>query len=417
MSALLAPLFAQLVTLGVADRTEVRYLEPSSYRYEGSTRPSARLQLAWPRLEVSFGYGASLSLLPLDSPDRELLVYHTAFVGMSYRIKRTTIAVTSSGSYGEVNFRALALGSAQPGRPQTNPTDDPTGQPKPDPNKPADPAGMPTTNNTQLQPRVVDGIVRYGVWSNALTVTQEVTRQFRIAGVTSYTMAGAIDSDARDDYPVTRGTSVGLTGTYVWAWSKRDTFVTLVGLQQAWSSNGNRVASLFGGESWVHRFDKNTTSTLGAGLSATRVPFGEFSAYSVYPTFNAALIHTTKVARGALSLTLSAYSAPALDPLRATLDPRLGSSGSVTWSRDRFSSRVGGGAAISIADSDNDNGAFNNFFASAGIGYRIATWAQADAGAAMAQQAYQGQTTIPLTYVAFAGLTIAVAAPIAGRKH
>ena len=87
MSLLLAPLLAQSITLGVADRSEARYLTPNDYAYEASTAPGARLTLHWPRHDVVLGYDASLTWAPLEKKPRNLLVLHTLAIS-GYRSLR-----------------------------------------------------------------------------------------------------------------------------------------------------------------------------------------------------------------------------------------------------------------------------------------------------------------------------------------
>jgi hypothetical protein len=78
---------------------------------------------------------------------------------------------------------------------------------------------------------------------------------------------------------------------------------------------------------------------------------------------------------------------------------------------------VSGGASVSIADSGNNAGAFNNYSGGAGMAYRVTNWLSTDVGASVAQQAYQGTTTVPFSYAAFGGVTFAVAAPLSGKKR
>jgi hypothetical protein len=429
MSALLAPLLAQLVTVGVANRTEARYYTPSSYHAEGSTRPGARLTLAWPRYQLSFSYGAAFTLVPLESKPRDLIVFHSASVGNSYTYKRTTVTLSTTASWGEVNFRTQALGTTgitrSPGTPITG--DGTTGgDPKPDPNKPTTPnaPSAPNMSGTvgpgapgQLQTFVADGPVRYGTLSNALTVTHRPTKTLRLGAFASYTIAGGLNETARDLYPYVRGTTIGATGGHLYSFSARDSLATTITMTQAWSSLGNQVTSVLGTEGWNHRVNKRTSTVLSGGVSFTRTPFGDYSAYSVFPTFGAFINHNRPLARGTLILALGTFSAPALDPLRATVDPRVGLVGTAGWARDRFSARATGSAAVSVADSGNNEGAFNNFSAGAGVAYRLTKWAVADAGGSLAQQAFRDRTTIPLSYAAFVGLTFGVEAPIAGSKR
>lgn len=420
MSLLLAPLLAQVVTLGVADRSEARYLTPYAYEYEASTTPGVRLTLSWPRYEAMVGYDASLLVAPLEKKPRDLLVLHTLLFGSSYRFRRSAITLNSAGSFGEVNFRAQALGAAaattaEPGSASGAPSDQGG---KPDLVRPPEP----TTPEAQPQTRISDVPTRYGTWSTTLGAGHRPTRDATLAAAVTYTMAGGLDQQAQEDYPLTRGWVAALSGAYELKLSARDALASSVSLQQAWSSqdaeqaSGTEVTSLVAAETWTHRYNARTSSQLGAGISISRTPLYEvYTAWSIYPTFAAAVLHERRLAKGVLTLSLNAFSAPQLDPLRATVDPRIGAAGVVGWTRDRFFSSITGSMALSIADADNNPGAFDQRQASLVAGYRLTDWALVDAGGRLTELGYQGTTTIPLTYAVFVGLTLGYVVPLVGR--
>jgi hypothetical protein len=268
-----------------------------------------------------------------------------------------------------------------------------------------------------LQPFVGDGIVRYGFLGTSLSVDHQATKELRLSALGSYTIAGALDEEDRANYPLIRGKMVGLNGTYLLRLSGADSFVTAIGGQQAWSSNGSEATSLFGTEMWAHRFNAHASSSLSAGVSMTRMPFYQFSAISIYPIFGASLNYGTRLARGMLRFGVNAFSAPVLDPLRATVDPRIGGGVNAGWSRDRFSIGLNAGAALSVADSNNNAGAFNNFAAGASIGVRLTNWLSFVTGGSLAEQQYRGTTTVPFSYSAFAGLSFGVGVPLYGKKR
>ena len=438
MPVLLAPLLAQLATVGVSDRTEARHAAPNGH-YEAATRPGVRLQLAWPRYTLGFGYGANLTLTPLESTPRELLVYHTVAVDTAYRWRHTSVFFTSSGSLGKVNFRRQALnpaGATPPvggdgtangdgatnGDGTTNgatgngtTTGGTTAEPGSDPNAPT---GTPNMQSVQLQQRATNESVAYGVWSSTLGVDHQVDRAFKLGGTASYVMSGGLESEARVFFPIARGVLLGALATYTVPVSTRDSFVTLVTLQQGWSSLDNNVTVGTGSEAWNQRISRRTFSSLSVGVSMARAHVAEgYEVYSTYPTFSAALGHGARLGHGSLTLGLGVYSAPAVDPLRAAVDPRVGANGNIAYQLHRFFANVNGGFAASIARAGDDNAAFNNLSAGTLTGYKLTDWMQIDAGATMAQQAYRGTTTVPFSYALMAGLTFGVSAPIGGRNR
>jgi hypothetical protein len=418
MLPLLAPVFAQLITLGVHDRTEARYLHTYEQRYEASTDPGVELSFAWPRYDFSLGYGASLTLTPLEEKPRELLVYHQASFDTSYRFRHTVLSLNSSGSFGEVNFQTQALQTATPLEPdeagETPAGGEPTNAGQP--NQPADPAqpGEPGAGQTPvpgatqpLQPRIEDRAVRYGTWSSTANVTHTPTRAVTLSASVGYTMAGALEQEDRVGYPLTRGWTAGVTATHALVLSARDGLATSLSLQQAWSSNGNRATSAVGNETYNHKFDKRLSSFVGVGVSVSRIsqPNG-LVAISIFPSSSVGLNYQRLLGRGTLSMSLGAFSAPVLDPLRATIDPRLGSAASISWSRDRFNTALSGAAAISTAPKDANAGAFDSYQASYAAGYQVVDWLALEAGARFAKQQYQATTTVPFSYAAFVALNL-----------
>ncbi len=430
MSPALAIVFAQVINLGVHDRTEVRRVVLNDHHYEAETTPSATLAFLWPHYDLTLNYGASLLELPLESKSRRLLVYHTIVVGTSYQFRRTKLALNSRTSFGELNFlvAALANPTLQP-QPAANPGDTatpPAGQTGGD--------GMTTTppaqggdGTTQPKPpttpaegvqqtRAVNRAVRYETSTTTAQVTHTLSRELTLGASTSYTIAGGLDAPARVDYPTVRGTTVGVQGTHVLRWTGRDSFVLDATGQQAWSSNRNVVTSLLGTENWRHAFDKRSGSVAGVGISVVRFArFDGLVAYSIFPTFQLGVAQSTLVARGTLNLQANVYSNPALDPLRATIDPRLGAAVSVGWTGKRFSTSLTGNAAYSVAPQVNNAGAFDALRATFLMGYRLTDWLVADTGARVAQQTFQNTSIIPISYTIFAALNLGYERALNGR--
>lgn len=426
MLPLLAPVFAQLITLGVHDRTEARYLRTDEQRYEASTDPGVELSFAWPRYEFSLGYGASLWLAPLEQKPRELSVNHHASVSTSYRFRHTVVSLSSGGSFGEVNFQAQALQTGTPLDPDEAPeapgASDPTKPDQPaEPAQPTEPGAVqpPLGDGAQpLQRRTEDRTVRYATWSSTANVTHTLTRQVTLGAFVAYTMAGSLEQTDLPDDEVTRGWTAGATATHSLVLTARDGLSTSVSAQQGWSSNGNRATSVVGNESYHHDFSKRLSSFVGGGVSVSRISQADgLVAISIFPSFSSGLTYQRLLGRGALSMTLGAYSAPVLDPLRATVDPRLGSVASIGWARDRFSTALSGSAAISIAPEDADAGAFDSYQASYAVGYQVVNGLGLDAGVRVAHQQYQETTTVPLGYAAFVALNLGYELALWGARH
>ncbi len=414
-----APVLAQLVTLNVEDRSEARYVVAEDHRYEAATRPGAVLQLQWPSYQLALGYNVSLLVTPLESKPRDLLVLHSAHLDTSYRIQRTTLSLNSSVSWGEVNFLTAALqnpapvvanpdtvpdgaanGGATPGGATANPTQ---------PNNGAQPTpgnGVPPGGQTPQQTHVDNRIVKYATTTTMVRGAQEVTRRLQLGAFVRYTQAGGMNDASLTYYPRTHGTTVGGDLQHTLALTKRDTFFTTSVGQHTKASSGNLASSLLSSTLWTHAIDRRLASNFGIGLSVTRISQTDgLIAYGVYPNFQLGLSYQGKLARGLFSAQAAAYSFPALDPLRATVDPQIGARGSVGWSRERFSTSLTGNGAISIASPQANRGAFDSYQASFTNTLRCTDWLALDAGARVIQQQYQGNSIVPLGYAAFVGLT------------
>lgn len=439
MLPLLAPVLAQLITLGVHDRTEARYIASGDdqaetgeiatdgERYEASTGPGVRLTFAWPRYDVSLGYGASFLLTPLEEKPRELLVYQYVSFSTSYRFRRTVLSLSSDASFGKVNFQTQPLQTATPLAPATMGNETPAGGEPTTPAQPNQPTAptqpglgqAPAPGAEQpLQPNIEDRTVRYGSLSNTASVTHEASRDVTLSAFASYTMGGSLNEADRVAYPITRGWAAGVLASHSLALTARDSFGTSVNVQQAWSSNGNRATSAVGNGTYHHAFHKRLSSYFGAGVSVTRFSQDNgLVAISIFPNLTGGMNYQRLLGRGTLSLSLGAYSAPSLDPLRATVDPRIGAVASVGWTRGRFSTSLTGGSALSMADEDANAGAFDSYQASYVASYQVVDWLGIDAGASLAQQQYQAVTTVPFSYAAFVALTLGYEIPLwRGRR-
>src|SRR5450432_3170664 len=128
MSPLFGPILAQLVTLGLSDRSEARHVVTDDSYSEVGTYPHVSLNFGWRHATLTLGYGPSLTLTPLEAKDPSLVVFHSASLSMSNRWRRTTVTASESLGYGEVDFRTQAL--AAPGTaPVTSVPGDMTGLP------------------------------------------------------------------------------------------------------------------------------------------------------------------------------------------------------------------------------------------------------------------------------------------------
>jgi hypothetical protein len=424
---LLAPIFAQTITLGLGDRTEARYLvQQDDRRWEGSTTPGAALSFRWRRSSLTFGYSPSFTLTPLDSKPRTLTVYHFVGAQTDYRFRYTTLSLSSGVGFGKINLQVAAVQNPGTGAPDTGnnpPTDGGVGGNQPPLGQPTTPepgAGAPTDPTTPpitpQEPAVVDRTVRYLTWTTTAGVAHRLTREVSLGATMGYSTAGSYGDGEDDTYTRISGWSVGASASHHYLLSRADSFVTTVSAQRTWSDNDNNVTGLAANEGWIHRYSKRTSSDVGAGLSLTRfAQFDGLVAISVFPTFSAGINHNASAARGGLDLNLRAFSAPVLDTVRATVDPRVGVGASVGWSRDRFSTNLSSSAALSIADGDNEAGAIDSASGSFSMSYNVMDYVAVDSGVRANVQQFRDITVVPPTWAVFAGVSFGYAFTLKGK--
>ena len=418
MLPLLAPILAQLVTLSVGDRTEARYIVADERYFEGSTRPFAGLNFGWQRGGIALMYGPSITVRPLESTPREVDLFHAANISATYHWRLSSVVLSESVGYGELNLRVAPLAQSAAVPPTTTDTDPaggtaggtaggaPTGTP-----------GGPTTPTPTQAPsqvRTVNRSVKFGSSVTSLGYQQNLSRQLSLNEQVAYSAAGGIGASAREDYPLVEGLTFGVSGNHVYTWGRPDALSSSLSLRYALASNGNRAGGLFGGELWTHRFGPRTFTTLGGGISITRFSQNDgLVGYGVYPTVLASIGHTTRLAHGILTASLGAFSAPVVDPLRATVDPRVGANSGLGWTRDRFSVNATSAVSFSIAG-QKDRGAVDSVGAGAGVAYQLGAGFSVDSGIRAAWQTFQGTTITPASWGAFLGLSFAAQMPLSG---
>ena len=434
MSPLLVPLLAQLIDIKMTDRSEARYVKYGSSRYEGTNIPKVTLSATDRRLKSALSYGPRLTLLPLEREPRSLLVFHEANASVAYKLKRSAFAFNSFVGYGKLNFRFFGLQSPTLGvAPANTMTPDgsmtagngnmqpgtTTGQPTggtPATGTPGTPTGTPTPGTTTTQPEVIDRNFRYYTTTSSLAFTHNPLKDLELAAQAGYVAAGGLTDAARLYYPRLSGFTLGVRATDTYRLSKRDNFNSTTSFLQTWSSNGNRAGTWMATEAWNHSFGLRTTSSLSAGINVTRFaqPDGT-RGFSVFPNFQAGLAHQLRLGRGNLSLSILAYSSPALDPLRALVDPRVGAGANLTFTQGDFLASGTSNVAFSVAPVSRNQGAVDSAQAQGLIGYLLGDVVLVDGGVRFVRQAYQGITVLPSTWAAFMGVTLTLDARLSGN--
>jgi len=414
MSPLLGHILAQVVSLGVGDRTEGRYINSDYGKYyEAATYVRAGVNVGWKHSELSVGYAPSFTVTPLDSSSRQLLTYNVAGVAGTYHWERTTVSVSEGFGIGQLNFVSQGLSDPRAQSPAASTPGATPGTGKPTPGGTTPPttgnqgsgANMPTSPNQGANSiRALNEVVKFFNSVTALNVTQKISPVFTLTGGIGYQVSGGFGSSASPAYPIIRGPFAQVSADYLF--NRRDTASSLFSAREGVVEGGNEswVFSLW--ESWRHTFSKNTNSLLGTGVSATRTsqPDG-LVAWTIYPTFTSAFNHVINIDHSVLTIMLTASSSPFIDPIRATVDPRLSLGAGAGWTVGKFYSTLFSSTDLSLVDA-NKSGSLSSAAGSLIVGYNLSPAVAVNSGARMLWQNYEGTAVVPLTWAAFLGLTV-----------
>lgn len=428
MSLLLAPVLAQLVTLGLSDRTEARLIvsEESDY-VEGSTAPGVSLGFAWRRATLTVGYSPYVTITPPGPEPRELTVFHTVTAAAQYQYqwRRTTLRLIETASYGQHDYRAELLAPRSgPGVVTPAPGADPgTGLPSggntgagmtpgtATPSTPATPGSGGAGGPVPAQPRrASDLVVHYGSSTTTAALTHQLSRRVSLDATGSYLIGGGLDEASRAPYPIVQGPQGVFTVTQRIA--RRDSIFGQLASQYAFSDDGVRswVSGLNAG--WLHGFDARTSLSLTAGSSLTWTELiDDTETLSIYPVLGVGLTHATRPRNGTFTFALNATSAPFVDMTTAEVDPRVAVTGNVIWVRDRLTLGASLSSAISLSD-DSDDDALNTITAAIHAAYALGAGFSIDGGARAAWQTVGQETVLPPSWALFLGVTWAAELPL-----
>lgn len=428
MSPLLGPILAQVVMLGVADRTEGRYIvvdQPGVGVVKTTalaTMPRASLNVNWKLTALSITYTPSFTIIPLDAKSPNVIVYHSGSVSVLNRWQRTTVIATETIGYGEIDFAAQGLADPRTAPvPGTNQT--PTMGANPPPGNNGNTGGSTGSTGSGAQPQPNPnsatllrgfGTASIGTSLTSVNVSQWLSPVATVMAGVNYSVSGAIGDDPRNAqaYPVVRGPGAMLAAAY--SPTFRDRVTTSLYWQLASQQNGSNAWTLSANESWSHRLSQPTTTNFGTGVSLSRnsQPNGLVS-YSIYPNFTAGITYANRIDKNNISLGTNASAAPYLDPLRASVDPSVSVSGFAGLSRDRFSSSITASSWLALVSHGNESRS-STFSGALTLSYQLVSAVAVDSGVRAAWQSIGDVTTIPPGIAAFVGLTIGGQMKLAG---
>jgi hypothetical protein len=418
MSPLLGPILAQLVTLAVSDRTEARYVRAFDTAYaEAGTYPRVGLNFGWRHLALNLGYGPLLTVTPLESADRKLLVSQNVGGTVAYRygFQHTTLFVMESAAYNEVNFREQALAGPAGTPPATNPGAVPAGMTTPAPAGSmtgATPGPQPAPGTSVpigAQTRAFNQSIATFTSTTTLGMNAAISAAVLVGGSAGYTVNRT--KAEGQELPTTSGPIAEGHANY--RISRSDALTTSLVTQYVATSQGNNAWLAFANQIWTHSLSLRTTTRLGAGLSITRNSQTDgLIFWSIYPNFNASINQVVPAGRSTFAFAALVASAPVLDPIRAAVDPGISLSSTASWGWGRLFSGITAGSAVSLAQ-QRDNGAFNAVYATFNTSYRLAAGLSADTGLRGFWQSVAGHTEIPASLAGYVGFTFGALTPLA----
>jgi hypothetical protein len=270
------------------------------------------------------------------------------------------------------------------------------------PTTPGATSGVPVTKKPDTNQKV-----RFYTSTTTFTLGHQLAKDARLVGFAGVSQANSLDKGSQDFFPKLRSEFIGGNATYGYRVAKTDTLGGNLSLIKNWSSNGNEAATANAVAIWVHQFAPRTSGAVNAGINVTRFSQDDgLAGFSVFPTALLSVTHAARLAGGQLTFLASAFSSPALDPLRAIVDPRIGLLSSVGFTGKKVFVGASASTTVSVAPRDNDAGAVDSRQLEGRAGYRLGDSAAIDTGVRMTKQTYGGQTVIPTAWAGFVGVTL-----------
>lgn len=346
MFSVTAPLFAQALTLTVADTSEIRarydtgesgVVSPTggapgvptpgttdgdgeyALYFDAMTQPSATLLVGTRRASYTLAYAPTFTWLAIGNDEQySQAIFHTVNLAATLNWKRTSLDLSQSFSYGTTNYR-LAFVPAPTGAPVPVPDAD-----APDPLTPDDPLpGQEPTLNTDLTT---------GSSVSTISLTHALSRTQSLSEFVNYTYSTGIGSD-RDLYPKQRGGGVGVA--YSLELNARDSLDTTLDAgvfytdPLATSTTGEVRRSIIGTlrQSWTREWAEDLELSLGVGLSYGRTDEGDATAevllLDILPVGNTSIDYTWGQGGALYTATASLGTAPYVNRFTGVVDPRV----------------------------------------------------------------------------------------------
>jgi hypothetical protein len=343
MFALLVPLLAQALSVGVGDRTEARVRSTDG---QGSvdlvTQATGGMRFTSPRYRWELTYAPTLTQLSLAQSSTSQLVVHNGMLAEQLRLSpRTTAFFAETATYGLQNFRVQSVSS--PGSlgagVSSNPSD-------------ATASGTPTTQPTPGSQSgtsslgVVDQTTRYVALSVSGSLSHQFSRRWRGDISTGYAMSEGVDSASRIRFPQLKQL-YGESSAY-FAATQRDSLNLTARAERA---DMPSIMSAYGETlelGWSRRLSAFTRTRLTAGEAFIVWDNANGDKRRILlPVGSAGLTFAGRIGRGR-SMQVSALErvAPVIDRFRGTVYPQATSTLTVSATFDKLMPYASAFAAI-----------------------------------------------------------------------
>jgi hypothetical protein len=429
--ALIHCVLAQAVTVSGGDRTELRSrVQGSDLRFDMETRPFARLALTAPRAHYSFGYIPTATVLAFGSEDAEFIFSQAADANAAFRWEHTSFSIGQSGSYGERNFRALAVaappttpgtgppGTTPPGGTGTTPpggtgTTPPggTGTTPPGGTGTPPPSGVPSASQFRLR----DQSVTLAASHTQATLQQVFSRRTIGAIIGRYEYGGGIGAESEEFLPIRRGPSLTLSLRRIT--SPADDFTTIANGTSLETGSTMRAQIVDVGEQWTHRWAPGMVSSFLAGVAAARAESDGFPrrrTTAVVPIGTLSLTYVFGLSGGRMRTASLVTIGPLVDRFTGDFDERLQWLIDVGWTRYRLSLLTHFSGAQSVLPrrvfSNTALLPFNYYSGSVSALYRFTRELSVESGVRAAWVRVEGPDPFPLLWSVFVAGTYTLSA-------
>ncbi len=394
MSLLLLPIFAQALSVNLADRTEIRTREDGLGQHlDLLETPRLELKAASYRTQWSLVYSPSISLFDLGSQATPPLLFQSLALNTNITIsRRTSVYFNEYGMYGYQNFRALSVAPVN----STAPTGGPGGS-----------TAAPGTGSTGAGPLAAQAGVQpsslqFGLVSSTVGAGHRFAPRWRGNVSASYMYSGGLDAGSELYMP--RSREFIETVSLVHSASTRDElgpqFNGLQGTTQPYAALTTATHSptdalvVDGMMTWTRRIARNISGSVSGGVAYAAVTRDDETNRAILPVGGAYLEASKSMDGWRSTASISETYAPFIDRLLGTISERAMTAVTVQSRKADLTLRV---AAYSIVTTVHIGpvSLSNAWGADESIQYRLDRHFSLELGSRQALQSYQALPNDP----------------------